>query len=1352
MTEMSTADDRHKFSLAIEKVTNTEAAMQSWRRTPFPERIYERLSDDVVCAGLSSLDESIAKYELRTNLPDSFIGLSYRYDDTGQSEEWMKSVVDETGSSKKKKSSKATGTHEHGEEARRAALALAADEGVIRAQVTASMQSLLIAVTDRVMTETKVLSQPELRSANWLESNSHGGTDGLSAARHQSLSSSTSCSGESPEVLEQPVWGIDCYTRRNIMLCLETEFNSSTALVFIEKWLLPAINACPESLGHDIVHAVQILEGRPLGEEESTCQFNEALWRNAPLRKALEEKILTSGPPWLKAAASQLRRARVALGLDFFRVHPKGHGSVLLSPRVRANTLVTFYRGELYPSWRWGEKIDAIDITQKRKGLKPALPDFYNMALERPQMDPRGYGLLFVDASRKAGHGSSLSHSCAPTCEVRVAAYKGELCLAMTTLRELEMGEELTFDYNAVTESLNEYRSAVCLCGYGKCRGSFLHFATADCYQRVLSRNAPIASRFSNLVKGSMKQVMAEDDERVLRSHGFQTAAFGAISVNRHHNTDDGDKNGLVDAMDFVPVWLRTYVADTLRYIEYERRALPIALICDHLSTTTSGVEESIEDVVPSAEPTKPEPTFFLFSREKSGDFHALLIEQGFPDSVKGLQLQQAIMKVAGGAWKALSKEEKQEWKEKANADFEKKRKVWRAKNKKRGKTKEKRQAKPGISEVLHGSKISFQDADAEGNAAMEQRIQQLTQTLSRVGRVLDRHREGTFSRNSSYHDGIIDSQLRNRVHAPIKVLSDEEVVGWMWNSQTGVVLSLVQAAESSRFVRTSLVRKLHRTCANFSELAQFRDPTASTSIDKNSAPRINGTKARKLLRKGLLQLRSILIQEHKDTGKVLKQYNALRRKEILEEKSGGRKSDQIREDTDMELHEPIGGNECARPHEEALDRSPPEEHGNSYIDVCDASIAQTMEYLVEEVERRIGVVEDFEKSPVSVSEPSVTEFHTSCGILKANPWIKYRDERSKMLATADLLLFYANTSNFFVAEPYSPLTSTPIEVYARELGNAVPVSAMDLECSEPSECSMQLVETKATNSKAEAGCLDGQKKSSPKTVVTDDLCKPDDIVAKVSVSYDGDYVLSQLLQWYNGGIGQGEGLPEMTGCVVLPDIAGCLNSNITAASKKKTTYEAKVRPRLIEWLQDPYQRGGPWPEEIAEAFVSKDSRGTHTFPTPFGSPIVDFLVSGDESNITDILYELDGDDKVTAKKKIDGMLESVDKGRPAQAVSNWVQCEKCLKWRKIPWHVDVDLLPETFYCWDNKWDTSANYCDALEDDWDEDDKLVDDEGKVSVSPLRRDKNAALSPVDEKNFFVGGKYLKFLVRLIDRHL
>ena len=324
-----------------------------------------------------------------------------------------------------------------------------------------------------------------------------------------------------------------------------------------------------------------------------------------------------------------------------------------------------------------------------------ALPDFYNMALERPQQDPRGYGLLFVDASRKAGHGSSLSHSCAPTCEVRVAACNDELCLAMTTLRELDMGEELTFDYNAVTESLNEYRSAVCLCGHGRCRGSFLHFATADCYQQVLNRNSPIATRFASLVKGSMKKIMSPDDEQILRSHGFVTAVFGAIGVNRRKN-HDGQAAGLIDSFDIVPIWLRTYVADTLRYIEYERRALPIALICEHLASSRGGKED--DDCTAHSQPSKspkPEPAFFFFSRTQSDFIKGLLRQEGFPSSLNGIQLKHTMQKVASSYWNALSEEKKQPWKEKARANYEEKLKAWRAAQKKQKPGKKQRPAKP---------------------------------------------------------------------------------------------------------------------------------------------------------------------------------------------------------------------------------------------------------------------------------------------------------------------------------------------------------------------------------------------------------------------------------------------------------------------------------------------------------------------------------------------------------------------------------------------------------------------------------------------------------------------------------
>lgn len=1372
MAELAAADDRYKFATAIEKHGNTEAAMQSWRKSPFPERKYERLSSDVVCAGLSAVDERIATYELRTNLPDSFIGLSYRYDDTGQSEAWMKSVVDETGFLAQQQKGKFSTSRKNA--VRQAAAAMASDEGVIRAQVAASMQNLLIAVQDRVLTETHVLEQPELRSANWIE-DSRDEFPSDEPIADVSVEAALDSEEQKPEVVEQPVWGIDCYTRRNICVCLETEFDSETALLFVEKWLLPAINACPSDLGHEISNATRLLEGLPFessdGEEDIEAKQEQHIaWKHAPLRSALMEKIQTSAPTWLKPAANQLRRARAVLGPDFFRVHPKGHGSIVLSQSVKPHTLVTFYRGELYPSWRWGEKMDAIELTQKRKDLKPALPDFYNMVLERPQSDPRGYGLLFVDASRKAGHGSSLSHSCAPTCEVRVAALNGTLCLAMTTLRELEMGEELTFDYNAVTESLNEYRSAVCLCGYSKCRGSFLHFATADCYQQVMNRNSPIASRFSNLVKGSMKQVMAEDDERVLSSHGFLTAAFGAISVNRRQGAHE---DGLEDSIDFVPIWLRTFVADTLRYIEYERRALPISLICDN-AAAASEVEEETDALASNAkEPQKPEPPFFYFARTQKDFLQSLLKKEGFPmNSVNGMQLKHAMQKVASGYWQALSDDKKQHWKTESRNDFEKRKKAWRTQAVKATKG-SKSKPKNFSASFLSSSSMSFQDADAEGISAMEQRIQQLTQTLSRVGRVLDRHREYSFAQEEDI--GSFNStdapSLRKRVHSPLSVAPDEEVVDWVWNRPDGVVGSLIAGARTAPFARLSLCERLEMLRKKYVGLVSFGEKPATAAQGEASA-RVSTSEGRRLLKDGLFEMRDMLLDEVKEMGKVNRQYRTLLRPKSLKEQQ----DEQSVRDGDAEIEAkgvgPLIVGESA-PTSESSQELP------------GAIVSAVMEELIKSVEQRVMGDDHLQpKHDGAGDEEAVDDEAKARMLLEENPWLSHYRNRFALLAAADTLLMYAHTNNFFAMEPYSCLESTPIEVYARELGNTVPRSAMDRESNiEPTAAPLAVdlpisgavtgENSTTTTSKlttrdcppvsnedaVNASIASADRNASQPLAkvsvsvgeldVKNDLCEPDDIISNVTVGYSGDYVLSQLLQWYNGGIGLRPGLPDMLGCVALPDIGACFASELVASNKlkhdRKTTYEAKVRPLLVEWFQDPYRRGSPWSSEIQQAFVHCDNSRRTIDPLrswrPLGSPIVDFLVTGDESSILAVLSELDADDRVGASSASDGLLLSVDKGRPAQAVCNWVQCESpdCMKWRKIPWHVDIDLLPEKFFCKDNKWNPDVARCEAPEEDWDEDDKLVGNDGKVEGSPVRKDKNASLSPSDEANFFIGGK-------------
>lgn len=1406
ISEMTIADARHMFSTALEASSNQEAAMQGkWRKGAFPERKYERLKQNVVCHGLSELDEMIATYELRTTLPDSFVGLSYAFNDTNQSELWMTSVLNDKSVANRLKSNSEKSPNGADDE-QKAALALATDNGVVHAQVKATMQSLLIAVQDRVLTEMNVLHQPELKSANW--------ADSLEPVADVISSTDFEASHSDPELVEQPVWGIDCYTRRNILICLEIDFDADTALTFVEKWLLPAINACPVDLAYNIANAARILEGLPLESETSAEHASNKLtlqpsndivkddWSNSLLGKALLNKIKSCGPAWLTCAARQLRLAFEALGPDFFRVHPKGHGSVVLTKKIEANTLVTFYRGEVYPSWRWGEKMDAIEITQNRKGLKPALPDFYNMALERPQSDPRGYGLLFVDASRKAGHGSSLSHSCEPTCEVRVAAVNGELCLAMTTIRALEIGEELTFDYNAVTESLNEYRSAVCLCGHGKCRGSFLHFATADCYQQVLNRNAPIATRFSNLAKSCMKKVMSEEDERILTSHGFGTASFGAISVDRRRLSCFQHRRGGLDSIDIVPIWLRTYVADTLRYIEYERRALPVALLCNHLSkakaqlpqkqkpntnktsangrSTSSakskpplgdtpslpcknadtagdkswpaGNLESKESAVPSKQAgnaedkkkltsARPEPSFIYYARMMREHFKGIVGQQ-LPVDAAPLTISHTILKAAGAAWKTLSEEEKGQWKERSSQDWLRKGNelTKEPQDRPKAKSKKAKQIEDSSVEEAKGfgtSDISFEAADAEGLSAMEQRIQQLTQTLSRVGRVLDRHRQAICASesidNPSRHSS---AYLRELVHPPLSVLRNEHVVAWIWNNHDGVVRTLSRCIESQDAINSSLKEGVRALLEKYDSLAKFGSVDHELRVTAESYP-MEPSEARSMLNDALRALRLLVLREVDLISCEWRRHKGKLRREAAQKK----KIETIRiEPPCMELTQGGEGDD------EQKDVYP----------VVASVLRGIVDRIVERAANDLAASENpFTEDYFGNEGPTDTSSNSD---QEDTRLLEQYNQRFRLQATADLLLMYQQTSTFFVANHYKPLESTPIDVYARELGNAVPKSAIDNSTDretktiapEPGESDERNQESVGLENVAPAVADNDTQIGLPVTHGSSatKMCNPDDIIANVAVRYDGDYVLSQLLQWYNGGIGQKQGLPDLAGCVVLPSMLGCWEDDTSKSkSARSINYEVQVRPRLKEWFENQHKRGSPFPQDIQRVFKAPPS----TKWSPFGSPVLDFLVTGDEGNIHAILQSLNvkNQAKESSASPEDGLLSTVDEGMPAQAIANWVQCENpnCLKWRKLPWHVDVDMLPEKFFCKDNKWNPTLNSCEAPEEAWSDRDAQIRNDGiETATCPIECESPSRPSPPEvpqssDAHYAIGGKLL-----------
>ena len=51
------------------------------------------------------------------------------------------------------------------------------------------------------------------------------------------------------------------------------------------------------------------------------------------------------------------------------------------------------------------------------------------------------------------------------------------------------------------------------------------------------------------------------------------------------------------------------------------------------------------------------------------------------------------------------------------------------------------------------------------------------------------------------------------------------------------------------------------------------------------------------------------------------------------------------------------------------------------------------------------------------------------------------------------------------------------------------------------------------------------------------------------------------------------------------------------------------------------------------------------------------------------------------------------------QTSTNWVQCNKCTKWRKVPLSVDVDSLPDIWFCENNSWNFSVARCSAKQEE-----------------------------------------------------
>ena len=263
------------------------------------------------------------------------------------------------------------------------------------------------------------------------------------------------------DVRESYAWGIDVWACRNMLNALPCNLDHFHAYDFLTTTLQKALMC----LG---VEGWKVSKGLRFIIRTDSEMFSA---QDKELARVLYDAYKTN---------------RVSFR-ERFRAHSKGLG-VLCNRKegIRRNQLIIEYFGEVYTPWRWYEKQDVIKQGQSRKLLSSQLPDFYNIHFERHVGDPAGNHSLMIDPIIKGSYSSRLSHSCNPNCATIIQVVEGKYKVCMYAIRDIAFGEEMTFDYNSVTESEKEFEQAICLCGTYRCLGRYLQMQCDKKYQVIM--------------------------------------------------------------------------------------------------------------------------------------------------------------------------------------------------------------------------------------------------------------------------------------------------------------------------------------------------------------------------------------------------------------------------------------------------------------------------------------------------------------------------------------------------------------------------------------------------------------------------------------------------------------------------------------------------------------------------------------------------------------------------------------------------------------------------------------------------------------------------------------------------
>lgn len=151
-----------------------------------------------------------------------------------------------------------------------------------------------------------------------------------------------------------------------------------------------------------------------------------------------------------KCQNTKIQRHIIAPGVERFMTENKGWGVKTKLP-IKKGTYISEYVGEIVTEKEFKERMATLYIRDTHH---------YCLNLD---------GGLVIDGHRMGSDCRFVNHSCSPNCEMQKWSVNGLFRMALFAMRNIEPGEELTYDYNF--SLFNPTEGQPCRCDTPQCRG-----------------------------------------------------------------------------------------------------------------------------------------------------------------------------------------------------------------------------------------------------------------------------------------------------------------------------------------------------------------------------------------------------------------------------------------------------------------------------------------------------------------------------------------------------------------------------------------------------------------------------------------------------------------------------------------------------------------------------------------------------------------------------------------------------------------------------------------------------------------------------------------------------------------